>query len=90
MAPVGTATAEAPRALRRRMRLGIVVGCTLGVLIIFAIAYVRVGWSRMESACTDDSPRGPGATSVAFSWSWTPPGFACTYADGRIETALWF
>ena len=60
------------------------------VLLVLALVYVRVGWWRMEAACTTESVGGRPVSSVAFGWSWTPPGFTCTYADGSTESSLWF
>ena len=65
----------------------------LSVVLLLAVAgaaYVRVGWWRMEAACSADPPGATRATaSVATGWSWSPPGFRCTYADGRDDTSLW-
>jgi hypothetical protein len=61
----------------------------LGVVILGA-AYYRVGWSRMESECGANPPGAPDHGSVAFSWSWKPVGFHCSYEDGSEKTSLWF
>ena len=53
------------------------------VLSVAVAGYVRVGWWRMESACSRDD-------SVSYDWSWQPLGFQCTYGDGTGETSLWF
>lgn len=87
---MATASSEAsstsPRRLRRRA-LGPVVLLTLLILVL---GYVRIGWDRMESACTSDRPGARQMSSVAFGWSWSPVGFTCAYEDGRSETSLWF
>lgn len=54
------------------------------VVLAAAIVYYRVGWWRMESACATTN------SNVSYGWSWQPPGFQCTYANGRTETSLWF
>lgn len=65
------------------------VGLVLVPLIV--MTYVRLGWSRMEQVCLADPPGETRDTrSVELGWSWTAPGFSCTYADGRTETSLWF
>ncbi|GAA1141434.1 hypothetical protein [Nocardioides aquiterrae] len=72
--------------MKRFAVLGFVV-----VLIALALAaYVRVGWWRMETACSVDPPGGREWNSVAFGWSWEPPGFQRTYDDGSQRTSLWF
>ena len=70
-------------------RLG-VVATVLAVLALALVVYARVGWSRMENACAADPPGGPAWRSVEYSWSWSPVGFQCTYADGRQRSSLWF
>lgn len=76
-----------PPRLKQRLLAG---GFVAAALLVLALAYVRVGWWRMETACTAEPPGGRPVSSVAFGWSWTPPGFICTYGDGRTETSLWF
>ena len=63
---------------------------TLALLAVVSGAYFRVGWTRMEAACSADSPGARSWQSVEFSWSWDPTGFQCTYDDGRRRTSLWF
>lgn len=73
-----------------KTRRGVFAGVVLVALLVLAVGYVRIGWDRMESACTADRPGEAQTSSVAFKWSWWPPGFTCTYDDGRTETSLWF
>jgi hypothetical protein len=60
------------------------------VLAVAAFAYYRVGWSRMEDECSTDRSMAGQRGIVTYSWSWTPPGFTCTYSGGYSETSLWF
>lgn len=62
----------------------------VAVLSVCAVLYTRIGWSRMESECESDRPGEAERGSVAYSWSWQPTGFTCTYADGTSETSPWF
>jgi len=64
-----------------------VTALVLGVLVL---AYVRVGWWRMEAACTSAAPGDAAESSVELGWSWAPAGFRCTYDDGRSTTSSWF
>ena len=73
-----------------RMRRGVSAGLVLAALLVLVVSYVRIGWDRMETACTADGPGEAEASSVQFTWSWWPPGFTCAYDDGRTETSLWF
>jgi hypothetical protein len=82
-------TEACPRALRRKST-GVTVGMILLAIAVLALGYVRIGWDRMERACTANPPGNPQATSVAFGWSWSEPGFTCTYGDGRSRSSLWF
>ena len=68
------------------------VALTVTILVVSAATalYLRVGWSRMESACVLDGERGSVHNSVSYDWSWQPLGFQCTYANGKTETSLWF
>lgn len=65
---------------------------SLMVLVLLAAAapYFRVGWWRMESACSLDNAQETIATSVSYDWSWHPLGFQCTYDNGKTQTSLWF
>jgi hypothetical protein len=84
------ASAEtAPRVLRR-MSTAITVGVILLAVLVLILGYVRVGWDRMEQVCTADPPGNLQASSVAFGWSWSAPGFTCTYDDGQSRSSLWF
>lgn len=76
-----------PRTVRRPLALfGAVV-----IVVVLGTGYLRVGWQRMESACTADGPGDQPYSSVAFSWSWSPVGFQCAYDDGdRVDTSLWW
>ncbi|GAA5156698.1 hypothetical protein GCM10023340_45240 [Nocardioides marinquilinus] len=59
------------------------------LLPVVATAYYRVGWWRMESACSLSDATGSVHDSVSYAWTWSPPGFTCTYDDGSTETSLW-
>lgn len=59
-------------------------------LLVMAALYFRVGWWRMESACSLDDVHGSVHNSVSYDWSWQPLGFQCTYDNGKTETSLWF
>ena len=85
-----TIAAHGSPPTRRRTRRGVIAGVVLLALVVAVVGYVRIGWYRMESACTADRPGEAPVSSVAFEWSWSPLGFACTYDDGRTETSLWF
>jgi hypothetical protein len=69
-----------------------VVAVTVAVLAVLAMTalYFRVGWWRMESACSLNDARGQIHDSVSYDWSWQPLGFQCTYDNGKTETSLWF
>jgi hypothetical protein len=66
----------------------------LGVLAL--VAYVGMGWSGMDSACSQDAAVPPGVDggSVQYGWSWSPPGFQCEWPseDGGSVTVtkLWW
>lgn len=83
-----SAAAAAP--VRRKVRRATAFGVLLVVCLIVAFAYLRIGWDRMVTACTADSPGHHPTSSVEFGWSWSPLGFTCTYGDGTAETSLWF
>lgn len=85
-----TIAPQASRSTRHRTRRGVVTGVVFVALLVLVVAYVRLGWDRMESVCTADPPCEAQTSSVAFEWSWWPPGFTCIYDDGRTETSLWF
>jgi hypothetical protein len=80
------------RASRSRssasVRLVSVVAAILLVLVATAL-YLRVGWSRLESACSLDEAQGQIRSSVSYGWSWQPLGFQCTYDNGQTSTSLW-
>lgn len=60
------------------------------LMLVLGSLYVRVGWWEMESECTLEQPGRPAVQNVELSWSWLPPGFTCTFDDGRIKRSLWF
>ncbi len=70
------------------VRLVGVVAAILLVLVAMAL-YLRVGWSRMESACSLDEAHGQIHRSVSYGGSWQPLGFRCTYDNGQTSTSLW-
>ena len=84
----------------RRTRWLVRVAVTLVILTLVATAalvYMAVGWQRMDAACSTDEAVPPGASgsSVAFGWSWSPLGLACTWPaeDGSADisiTKLWW
>jgi hypothetical protein len=74
------------RSSRRKTALLLVA--TVALLIAGPV-YYRVGWYGMESACTTSDALGQTHESVAFSWTWHPLGFTCTYDDGSSQTSLW-
>lgn len=68
-----------------------VAACLLaGLVVAVSVGYYRIGWTRMEAACSADGPGDPDWRSVEYEWSWGPPGFQCTYDTGSARTALWF
>jgi hypothetical protein len=60
---------------RSGSRRWVVVGALAVVGLILVLAYVRVGWWRMESACTTDPAGGIDEASVSYGWAWSPAGF---------------
>lgn len=67
------------------------MGALLVLALLVAMAlYFRVGWWRMESACSLDDADGSSHNSVSYGWSWRPLGFRCSYDNGKSETSLWF
>jgi hypothetical protein len=71
------------------VRLFAVTVAVLALLVATAL-YFRVGWWRMESACSLDNGQGSTHNSVSYGWSWQPLGFQCTYDNGETDTSLWF
>lgn len=59
-------------------------------VVILGGAYFRVGWSRMETECGSNPPGATDHGEVAYSWSWNPVGFHCSYEDGSAKTSLLF
>lgn len=86
----GMATESLRLTRTPRTRLAIVSTVIAIALVLVALAYVRVGWWQMESVCTAEPLGARQVSSVTYSWSWVPLGFACTYGNGRTETSLWF
>ncbi|HJR90018.1 MAG TPA: hypothetical protein VJ782_07695 [Aeromicrobium sp.] len=75
----------------RRRWVCMIVSVLLPLVLLVALAaYVRVGWWRMEAECIATPPGAPVYDTVEFGWSWFPPGFTCTYDDGRVKRSLWF
>ena len=75
----------------RRTAAGLLAA--LFLLAASATVYLAVGWHRMDATCTGDDIAPPGSSGVSFGWSWTPPGFQCTWdtPNGQIErTSLWW
>jgi hypothetical protein len=69
----------------------LVVGAAAALLLVVAAAaYLRIGWWRMESACSVENARAPIAGAVSYGWSWQPLGFQCGYDNGTAKTSLWF
>jgi hypothetical protein len=66
------------------IRLAMTLSVAVLLLVAAAAVYYRASWDRMEVACSVSNEK------VSFGWSWLPPGFKCTYPDGRTETSLWF
>ncbi len=74
----------------RRQGRWVATIAALVALVLLAAVYLRIGWTRMDHACTTDVVRPTHARSVTFGWSWWPPGFACGYDDGTVLTRLWW
>lgn len=69
----------------------------VAILIVGAIAFPVVGRQHAEQACALDTsvPIGADGSSWTTSWSWAPPGFACTWpsedgADDITVSQLWW
>jgi hypothetical protein len=70
--------------------LRVLAAALVSLALLVAIAlYVRVGWWRMQSACSLENARGTIHNSVTYGWSWNPIGFQCTYNNGQTQTSLW-
>ncbi len=65
------------------------VSAAIFLVLVATALYIRVGWSRMESACSLDDAHGQIHNSVSYGWSWQPLGFQCTYDKGQTSTSLW-
>ena len=67
--------------------LGVVVAAEVAVLLVAASAvFLWAGWHRMESGCQANRH----GDEISYSWSWTAPGFTCTWSDGHRATKLWW
>lgn len=87
---MGVVRFEHARNRRSSVPARLLVVSVAGLALLVATAlYLRIGWWRMESACSLDDARAT-HTSVSFGWSWQPLGFRCTYEDGETDTSLWF
>lgn len=60
------------------------------LLAVAGAAYFSLGWRRMDSACSRDDVAPATASGVEYGWSWSPPGFQCTYSDGTVKRSLWW
>jgi hypothetical protein len=87
---MGVASSEATPAVPRRLSTAVAIGVIVLTLAFLVVGYVRAGWNRMEEVCTADPPGGQQVSSVAYGWSWSAPGFTCTYDNGRTRSSLWF
>ena len=70
----------------------VVVGVVAVVLVaVLGVAYMVVGWQRMDSVCSTDAavPAGADGASWSYSWSWMPPGFTSTWGDVSIPKLWW-
>lgn len=74
-----------------------VVVVSLSLVMVAAAIYLVLGWQRMAATCLSEDAAPPEASpaGVVLSWSWTPPGFACTWEsmDGGepiTERSLWW
>lgn len=52
-------------------------------LLVTSIVYIRVGWDRMDSACSRDMSD----STVSYTWDF-PDGFTCRYSDGSTRSSL--
>jgi hypothetical protein len=73
-----------------RVRLVVAVVVAVFVVLLITVLYLRIGWWKMESACSLNNAGGHIHNSVSYDWSWHPLGFQCTYDNGKTETSLWF
>ena len=74
-----------------RVRRVVAVAVAVFVVLVMAVLYLRIGWWKMESACSLDNASGQIHSRVSYGWSWHPLGFQCTYDHGKTtETSLWF
>ena len=85
-----TSTRTVGRSRPKKVRLVVVGAVVLLATLLAVAAYLRVGWSRMESECSLSDAEGQIHGSVSYGWSWQPLGFTCTYDHGQSETSFWF
>lgn len=81
---------EAPACYGRRVRRVVAGGVAVALLLLASFTYLRVGWTRMESACGADPAGSNEGSDIRYSWSWRPLGFHCAFDDGGQRTSLWF
>lgn len=91
--PLWTLTEPLPAAMMGRVRIrrrsrALAITLTLLVVALALPLYYRVGWSRMESHCADESPGKAAFEEVHYSFTFR--GFTCTYDGARTEAAYWF
>jgi len=72
------------------MKRAVLLVAVLGLMAVAAATYYRVGWSRMQAACSATPNDGQARRQVEFAWSWRPVGFQCTYDNALSRTSLWF
>jgi len=72
------------------MKRAVLLVAVLGLMAVAAATYYRVGWSRMQAACSATPNDGQAWRQVEFAWSWRPVGFQCTYDNALSRTSLWF
>ncbi|GGD28131.1 hypothetical protein [Nocardioides daphniae] len=69
-------TAAPVRTARRRLRPWLFALLAVTLLLAATCAYLRLGWWRMEAACTTDG------ASESVTYAWGRSGFTCTYDSG--------
>lgn len=83
--------AEARQGEERFMGWWMAGAFALVAILLLGAVYGYLGWNRMDAICSTDAAVPPGATgaSVKYSWSWSPPGFSCTWGETAV-TKLWW
>jgi hypothetical protein len=71
------------------MKRVLIAATVLVALLVAGAIYYRVGWTRMEAACTS-SPPGTSWQNAYGSYSFTKDGFTCELEDGTIRSSWWF